>query len=78
MSDITPGEVRGWLIGVGGDVPAPIPKTDSDGRAPATGRPEDVVQGSAIGGLRDHEHLSQLREDHLQALRRLVGWATGA
>ena len=46
MSDITPGEVKGWLIGVGGDVPVPIPKTGSDGQPDGYWKPEDVVQGS--------------------------------
>lgn len=73
MSDITPGEVLGWLIGVGGDVPVPIPKTGSEGQSAGYWKPEDVVQGSAIGGMDNHEHLSQLRQDHLQSLAKLVG-----
>jgi mxaL protein len=73
MSDITPGEVKGWLIGVGGDVPVPSPKTGSDGQPDGYWKPEDVVQGSAIGGMDNHEHLSQLRQDHLQSLAKLVG-----
>ena len=73
MMDITPGEVKGWVIGVGGDVPVPIPKTDSSGERAGYWKPEDVVQGSAIGGTQNHEHLSELREDHLQTLAKLVG-----
>ncbi|CAN7437057.1 MxaL protein [Variovorax sp. LjRoot290] len=73
MVDVTPGEVQGWLVGVGGDVPVPIPKTGSSGEPAGYWKPEDVVQGSAIGGTQNHEHLSELRQDHLQALAKLVG-----
>ncbi|MBT2322794.1 VWA domain-containing protein [Variovorax paradoxus] len=73
MLDIQPGEVKGWLIGVGGDVPVPIPKTDSSGQPAGYWKAEDVVQGSAIGGAQNHEHLSELRQDHLRSLAELVG-----
>jgi mxaL protein len=73
MTDIRPGEVKGWLIGVGGDVPAPIPKTGSNGEPAGFWQPEDVVQGSAIGSQRNLEHLSQLRQDHLRGLAELMG-----
>jgi mxaL protein len=73
MGDITPGEVQGWLIGVGGDVPMPIPKTNSAGQTAGYWKPEDVVQGSAVGGTQTREHLSELREDHLRSLAKLVG-----
>ncbi len=73
MGDITPGEVQGWLVGVGGDVPMPIPKTNSAGQPAGYWTPEDVVQGSAIGGTQNREHLSELREDHLRSLAKLVG-----
>ncbi|WP_265645420.1 vWA domain-containing protein [Verminephrobacter aporrectodeae] len=69
MADITPGEVKGWLIGVGGDAPVPIPRTDGSGQAAGYWRPGDVVQGAAG---RD-EHLSSLREEHLRTLAGLVG-----
>ena len=73
MGDITPGEVKGWLIGVGGDVPAPIPKTGKDGQPSGYWKAGDVIQGSAIGGTQNHEHLSELRQDYLQGLAKLVG-----
>lgn len=73
MVDITPGAVKGWLVGVGGDVPAPIPKTGSNGQPAGYWQPQDVVQGSAIGDTQNHEHLSELREGHLQSLAKLVG-----
>lgn len=73
MTDIQPGEVRGWLIGVGGDVSVPIPKTGSNGEPAGYWRADEVVQGSALGGTMNHEHLSELRQDHLRALAELVG-----
>lgn len=73
MTDIQPGEVRGWLVGVGGDVSVPIPKTGSNGEPAGYWRADEVVQGSALGGSMNHEHLSELRQDHLRALAELVG-----
>ena len=73
MTDIKPGDVKGWLIGVGGDVPVPIPKTGSTGEPAGYWRADEVVQGSAIGGTLNHEHLSELRQDHLRSLAELVG-----
>src|SRR6185312_7882169 len=55
FDDVKPGEVRGWLIGVGGYTPLPIPRTDDDGGA-------------------SREHLSALRERHLRALAKEVGF----
>ena len=72
MPGITPGEVRGWLIGVGGDQPAPIPKTDSDGRPAGFWLASDVVQTSAMSSAQrgevSHEELSALRGGYLKAL----------
>lgn len=73
MGDITPGEVKGWVIGVGGDTPAPIPKIDSSGHAAGFWKAGDVVQGTAVGGSSSTEHLSELRQDYLQSLAKLVG-----
>lgn len=73
MTDIKPGDVKGWLIGVGGDVPVPIPKTGSNGEPAGYWRADEVVQGSAMGGTLNHEHLSELRQDHLRSLAELVG-----
>jgi mxaL protein len=39
-----PGAVSGWLIGVGGNVPMPIPKVDPDGRPAGFWRPDEVMQ----------------------------------
>lgn len=71
MAGITPGAVRGWIVGVGGALPARIPKTDRDGQAAGFWEAGDVVQ---LGGRTSHEHLSALREPHLQALARDMGF----
>lgn len=68
--DLTPGEVTGWVVGVGGDLPARIPRTDRDGRAAGYWAAADVVQRSGAGAAGSHEHLSELREPHLQAVAR--------
>src|SRR5262249_18662712 len=66
-----------WIIGTGGYVPLPIPKTDREGNATGYWRAEDVIQsdGDAAGGVTSgsREHLSAVREPHLQALARQVG-----
>ena len=73
MTDIQPGEVQGWLVGVGGDVPVPIPKTGANGEPAGHWRADEVVQGSALGRTVNNEHLSTLRQDHLRALAELMG-----
>jgi mxaL protein len=73
MTDIQPGEVQGWLVGVGGDVPVPIPKTGSNGEPAGYWRADEVVQGSALGRAVNNEHLSTLRQDHLRGLAELMG-----
>ena len=71
------GEVRGWVVGVGGLEPQPIPKSDQDGRRIGFWRATEVLQwgGAAnVSGGTSHEHLSELRETHLQALAKNVGF----
>ena len=70
FDDLKPGEVRGVLLGTGGRVPRPIPRTDADGTRIGTWRFEDVVQRDGAGG--SHEQLSELREAHLRALAALA------
>lgn len=73
IHDLTPGEVGGWVIGVGGDLPARIPRTDRDGNPAGHWRAEDVVQRFEGGSGTEHEHLSELRETHLRSLAKLMG-----
>jgi mxaL protein len=54
-------------------VPVPIPKTGSNGEPAGYWRADEVVQGSAMGGALNHEHLSELRQDHLRSLAELMG-----
>ena len=70
MSGITPGEIRGWVIGVGGLLPARIPRTDAEGKAVGYWEAGDVAQRFDGTG---HEELSELREPHLQVLARAMG-----
>jgi mxaL protein len=72
FDDTRPGEIRGWVLGIGGDEPRPIPKTGADGRRMGYWRADDVVQEEGDGPRR--EHLSSLHEPHLQALARQVGF----
>lgn len=71
------GEVRGWVVGVGNDEPRPIPKTDAEGARIGYWRATEVLQwggaASNTGGT-SHEHLSELREPHLQRLAKNVGF----
>lgn len=76
FDDVKPGDIRGWLIGVGGYTPRPIPRTDDQGMLVGYWRAEDVVQvaGSDGDGAAEREHLSALRERHLRALAQQVGF----
>jgi mxaL protein len=76
FDDVKPGEVHGWVVGVGGFAPRPIPRVDAEGRPLGFFRAEDVIQQDSVnpapGGGR--EHLSGLREPHLKALASQVGF----
>jgi mxaL protein len=77
FDDLKAGQVRGYLVGAGGYVPRPIPKTDEDGnrvgywRADEVMQPGDIIQDSKVRGA---EHLSSLREPHLQEVAHQVGF----
>ncbi|WP_454735635.1 VWA domain-containing protein [Cupriavidus necator] len=77
MLNVTPGEVGGWLVGVGGATPVPIPKSDPDGNRLGYWRADEVVQRDAGSGAmvrgQSHEHLSALHEAHLASLARQAG-----
>jgi mxaL protein len=75
FEDLAPGQVGGWLLGVGGTVPRPIPRTDDDGHRMGWWRPQDVIQReTAAGEAPSSEHLSFLHEPHLRALATQVGF----
>jgi mxaL protein len=67
---IAQGEADGWIIGVGGDQPAPIPRTNAEGVRTGYWRADEVIQ-TANGG---HEELSSLREPYLRALAAHTGF----
>ncbi len=74
VHDITPGEVGGWLVGVGGELPQRIPRSSRDGERIGYWAAADVVQRHGAGAPGSaHEHLSELREPHLRALGELLG-----
>jgi mxaL protein len=74
FDDVRAGQVRGWLLGIGGSVPQPIPRTDAQGERIGYWRAADVTQRRpADGQARSHEHLSELREPHLRMLAARTG-----
>jgi mxaL protein len=78
FDDVKPGEIRGWLVGVGGDTPRPIPKTDREGNPAGYWQEKEVIQriGERVdaGTAGNHEHLSALHEPYLQAIAQQVGF----
>ncbi|PPK47449.1 mxaL protein [Trinickia symbiotica] len=87
--DIALPGVTGWLIGVGGDQPAPIPRTDANGNRigywsaseviqvpPAPGAPASSSSGSdaSRATAETHEELSELRGEYLSALAERIGF----
>jgi mxaL protein len=73
FDDLKNAGVGGWIMGVGGDVPRPIPKTDNEGRPLGYWRPEDVVELEGSQKTQAREYLSAVREPHLRALARQTG-----
>lgn len=65
--------VGGFVVGVGGDVPVRVPKTDVDGRRVGFWDDADVVQLPGAAGATSREALSSLRAPHLRALAELAG-----
>ncbi|CAN7684508.1 MxaL protein [Paraburkholderia sp. 22099] len=81
LPGITTGDVGGWLIGVGGERPAPIPRTGNDGRPAGFWLASEVVQTTAVSPARpgapaavSREELSQVREAYLQTLSGQIGF----
>jgi mxaL protein len=74
FDDVQPGQVRGWLLGIGGSVPQPIPRSDAEGNRIGWWRAADVQQRNLSDGQpRTREHLSELREPHLRAIAAQTG-----
>jgi len=74
FGDLARGQIRGWLAGVGGPAPMPIPRSDAEGRPFGYWRAQDVIQRTeASGRPPSHEQLSELQEGHLRALAAQVG-----
>ena len=75
FDDLAPGQVHGWLAGVGGKAPMPIPRSDAEGRPAGWWRAQDVIQRTAVAGRPpSHEQLSELHDGHLRALATQVGF----
>ncbi len=62
----------GLVVGVGGATPAPIPKTDAEGRVTGFWQAEEVVQQTNLSTGQSHEELSRLHADHLIRLAQLA------
>lgn len=65
--------VTGLLVGVGGDTPVQIPKTDSQGRTIGYWLPHEVSQAPGQNGTQSREELSRLKSEHMIQLAQLSG-----
>ncbi len=77
FDDLKRGEIGGWLIGVGGYIPRPIPRTDADGRPMGYWHADEVIQRRTASGTPvpdSHEQLSEVHEPYLRKLAREVGF----
>jgi len=76
FEDLKGPPIRGWLIGVGGVTPSPIPKIDEEGRRQGYWRAHEVMHGPSVDEApgAGAEHLSGLREAHLGALAEQIGF----
>lgn len=70
--------VKGWLVGVGGDQPVPVPKSDASGRKTGYWSAADVVQVPQAdrppGAGESHEELSGLRGPYLATVANRIGF----
>lgn len=75
---IADSKVRGWLIGVGGDQPVSVPKTDANGNRTGFWRADQVIQVPTIPGkpttAESHEELSSLRGEYLASVASRIGF----
>ncbi|RFU49883.1 VWA domain-containing protein [Paraburkholderia sp. DHOC27] len=78
MLEINPAHVKGWLIGVGGNQAAPIPRTDDEGHRTGYWQADDVIQVPRLPGsapqAESHEELSELRGQYLTAVAQQIGF----
>jgi mxaL protein len=77
FTDVKPGEIKGWLAGVGGFAARPIPRTDREGNLVGYWHAQDVIQrnvDAAAGDPPSKEELSSLHEPHLRELAQRVGF----
>lgn len=76
IEDLPDHTIRGWIIGTGAFAPSPIPGIDEQGHRQGYWRADEVVQPASAGDTTTPptEHLSGLREPHLQALASQVGF----
>ena len=65
--------VGGTVLGVGGDVPVRVPKSDPEGRRVGWWSDEDVVQLPGAAAATSRESLSRLHGEHLESLAGLAG-----
>jgi mxaL protein len=73
FDDLKKAEFHGWVMGAGGDVPRPIPKTDNEGRPLGYWQPGDVVELEGAQATGSREYLSSVREPHLRTLASQTG-----
>jgi mxaL protein len=65
-------DLKGLIVGVGGDTPAPIPKTNGDGQVIGFWQAAEVIQQSNLATGQSREELSRLHQDHLIKLSQLA------
>ncbi|WP_233836308.1 MxaL protein [Paraburkholderia sp. ZP32-5] len=79
MPGINAARIKGWLIGVGGDQPAAIPKSDANGNRIGYWQADDVIQVPTPPGAasqpESHEELSELRGQYLASVAGQTGLA---
>jgi len=77
--DIAMPGVSGWLIGVGGDQPVPIPKSDAQGNRIGFWSASEVVQVPpalrAASTAESHEELSSLQGEYLAQVASRIGFS---
>ena len=81
----TPGEIRGLLVGIGGEDLLPIPKTNEAGEIEGVWEVNDVMHQDVYASMQADttintniprtEHLSSQKKSHLETLANRVGFA---